>query len=470
MINLEHYSLKRIMLFLSCFALIVLAFAYSLSTYFLLSVSLSNYMTDTWQRQADNIAEQARFSILTESKSDLEKIMPLLNNAAIKHITINTENGRLYASGEDVACDPLSQHAYWCFTSDIKETTTNAIIGSVELIVSKDELNALLNKSLLRNSLIVFLLATPVFGFFYYLVQQLTRPLVKLSTVMARVTNNERGFSIESEGTIEMRHIQDSFNLMLAKIEAYEDTLESQVKLRTLELSDAYKKAQEASQVKSDILKIVSHEMKTPLHSAMYYLHLMRSDDGYFVDEIMESLDLLKHQIDNLLDYAKAAENKVVLVNQRFFLKDTLDAITNEFKPLILACDNSFNFTCHYQKSLYADEQLIKQILNNFISNANKHTHKGLITVTCEQRKERVLISVSDTGCGIDKENLAKIFHPFWQVDMSNARNFEGTGLGLAICQLFSEAIGATISVVSEVNKGSTFTLSIPLIDEPTFA
>jgi len=470
MINLKHYSLKRIMLYLSCFTLIVLALAYSLSTYFLLSVSLSNYMTDAWQRQADNIAEQARFSILTESKSDLEKIIPLLNNEAIKHINIDTGNGRLYASGEDLACDQLSKHAYWCFTSEIKETTTNAIIGTVELIVSKDELNDLLNKSLLRNSLIVFLLTTTIFGFFYYLARQLTRPLDELSTVMARVTDNERGLRIESEGTIEIRHIQDSFNVMIAKIEAYEDTLESQVKLRTLELSDAYKKAQEASQVKSDILKIVSHEMKTPLHSAMYYLHLMRSDDGYFVDEIMGCLDLLKHQIDNLLDYAKAAENKVTLVNNPFFLKGTLDAINNEFKPLIQACDNSFNFTCHYQKSLYSDEQLIRQILNNFISNANKHTQKGLITITCEQLKNHVLISVSDTGCGIDKENLEKIFNPFWQADMSNARNYEGTGLGLAICQLFSETIGATISVVSEVNKGSTFTLSIPLIDEPIFA
>lgn len=468
---LKNHSFKQIILILSFFTLFVLAISYTLSMHYLFSTSISGHMRDMWQRQADNIAEQAKFSIITESKGDIEKILLLLDNSLIIHVSVYTPKRRLYSSNSPLPCNEinnLSNHvmeteSYWCFNSTVKDHQTNQMIGRVVLVVSKKAINDLIQQNLINNVLVVAVLTAIIFGFLYHSTKRLTAPLAKLSTVMKRITSHERGLRINTEGTIDIRNIQKSFNLMILTIEQHENNLEEKIKDRVLELSDAYTKAQGASQVKSDILRIVSHEMKTPLHSALFYLHLMKTDDGNFVTEIMSCLERLQKQIDNLLNYSQASENKVTLNKFHFSPKNLLEQITEEYSSVFKIRHNKLVVNCHHQDQIYSDEQLIKQIISNLIDNANKHCHQGKVTIDCNNDKNRLIITVADTGCGISEENLENIFIPFWQIDMSSARVHEGSGLGLSICQLFAEALEGDISVVSKIDEGSTFTLSIPL-------
>ena len=459
------------MLILSLLTLMTLAVSYALSMHYVFSTAMSRHMANMWQKQAKNIAEQAKFSMLTESKADIEKIALMFDHPLILHISFYAENQLLYLSGEQYPCNemnPLSNsftesEGYWCFHSLVKESLSGYIIGRLLLIISKKELNELIRQNLFSNILIVSLLTFIMFGFFYYLTKRLTGPLVKISSAMKMAIQGQRGLKINPEGTLDMRHIQESFNLMMSKIEQQEYNLEEKVTERTLELSNAYKKTQGASQVKSDILKIVSHEMKTPLHSALYYLHLMNSDDGYFVNEIIECLERLQLQINNLLDYSRATENKLTLNKTLFLPADLLKDLAEEFEPLFLSRNNQLTVSCSYEGKIHSDEQLIRQILNNFIGNANKYTDCGQVTVKCVNDNNILAISVSDTGSGISERHLTEIFKPFWQADMSSARIYEGTGLGLSICHLFAEAIGGKIKVESEENMGSVFTLRLPL-------
>jgi signal transduction histidine kinase len=428
-------------------------------------------MAGMWQRQAKHISQQAKFSMLTESKVDAKKIALLFNTRLISHVSFYAGNQLLFSSGENHLCNnvnPLSDsyiesEESWCFHSLVKDSLSNQAIGYSLLVVSKQEMKALIRQSLFNNIVIVTLLTFIILGFFYYLTKKLTSPLINLSSAMEMAIKGKRGLKINPEGTQDMRKIQKSFNLMMQKVERQENNLEEKVTERTLELSDAYKKAQGASQVKSDILKIVSHEMKTPLHSAMYYLHLMNSNDGYFVSEVIECLERLQTQINNFLDYSRAAENKVVLNKTLFSPSNLLEVLMNEFEPIFLSRNNQFSVNCNYKGTIYSDEQLIRQILINIIGNANKYTNHGTVTLTCANNDNVLDISVLDTGCGISEHHIKDIFKPFWQADMSSARVHEGTGLGLAICHLFAEAIGGEIIVESKINKGSVFTLRLPV-------
>ena len=459
------------MLLLSFFTLFVLAISYTLSMHYLFSTSINGHMREMWQRQTENIAEQAKFSIITESKSDIEKILLLLDNPLIIHASVYTLEQQLYSTNSPPPCgaiQPLSDafvetENYWCFSSAAKDYQTQQTIGGVLLVISKKAINALIQQNLVNNVLVVSFLTAIIFCFLYYSTKRLTAPLLKLSAVMKKITDQQRGLRIDTEGTMDMRNIQASFNLMILKIEQHENNLEEKIKDRVLELSEAYSKAQGASQVKSDILKIVSHEMKTPLHSALFYLHLMKSGEGNFVTDIMNCLERLQKQIDNLLNYSQASENKVTLNKTSFSPKELLEQITEDYTSLLKIHHNQFIVNCPYQGQIHSDKQLIKQIVNNLIDNANKHSHHGKITVACNCKKNHLIISVADTGCGISEENLENVFIPFWQIDMSSARVHEGSGLGLSICQLFAEALEGNISVVSKIDKGSVFTLSIPL-------
>ena len=470
---LKNYSFKHIMLLLSFLTLFVLAVSYAVSMHYLFSTSINQHMGSVWQRQADNIAGQAKFSVLTESEKDIEKVLMLLDNQLIIHVSIYAGDRLLYASGQPSPClsvDPsvhsfIEKDDYWCLSSLIKDNQGSQIIGKVLLVVSKAEIKGLIQQNLLHNILVVALLTGVIFGVFYYLTKQLTTPLTNLSSVMKRITHNERGLQIEIAGPLDIRDLQHSFNLMVLEIERHKMDLEDKVATRTLALSEAYERAQGASKIKSDMLKIVSHEMKTPLHNAMYYLSLMESGHGNFTSEIMNSHDQLKNQIDTLLDYFQAEANKVVLKKTLFTPVSLLERISKEFEPLCLARENQLTLSCDYEGPLYSDEQLIKQIIINLLANANKHTNQGEVTLSCEHRDQELMISVTDTGCGISAENLQNVFKPFWQADMSSARIHQGIGLGLSICQLFAETIDGRISVTSQEHQGSTFVLSIPMTD-----
>lgn len=446
---------------LSFFSLLLPAIFYSFSTHYIFSNSIKGHMRDIWHKHTKTLSVQAGSLIISESNSNKETTLQLFDNPLIIYVSVRTHKQQLYSPNhQPQPCGVLSimpdvfmeTDNYWCFSSSTKDYQTQQILGSVLLVISKKTMNTLIRQNQSYNLLIITFFTIISFVVSCYFIQRLAEPLHKLSLLLTKNTHKKQ--SVDIEGTLELRSIQNSTNLMLFTIEQNEN--------RVLELSDAHCKALGASQIKSDILRIVSHEMKAPLHSAQFYLHLMNSGEGNFVTDIMNCLDRLKKQIDNLLNYSQASENKIALNKTNLFPKILLQNISEECMPLVERHKNQLKINCSYQGQVYSDEQLIKQIIYNLIDNALMHCDKGEVTVDCHSRDNHLTISVTDTGCGISKDNLENIFIPFWQVNTTPSKAREGSGLGLSICQLFAESLGGNISVTSKVNHGTVFTLSIP--------
>ena len=419
-------------------------------------------MRDIWHKHTKTLSVQAGSLIISESNANKETTLQIFDNPLIIYASVSNRKQLLYSSNLQLPCNVLNilsnnlieTNNSWCFSSITKDYKTQQILGSVLQVVSKKTLNKLIRRNMNHNLLIISFFTIISFGVSCYFIQYLLTPLQKLSISVKKFTNQAYISEIDIEGAIELRNIQKSINLMLLTIEQNEN--------QVLKLSDAHCKAIGDSQFKSDILRIVSHEMKAPLHSAQFYLHLMKSGEGSFITDIMNCLDRLKKQIDNLLNYSQASDNKIAVNKTNFSTKILLQKIYEECTPLVKRHKNQLKINCSHQGQIHSDKQLIKQIIYNLIDNALKHCDKGDVIVDCHSRDNHLIISVTDTGCGISTDNLENIFIPFWQVKTKSTKAREGSGLGLSICQLFAESLDGNISVTSKVRHGTAFTLSIP--------
>ena len=167
--------------------------------------------------------------------------------------------------------------------------------------------------------------------------------------------------------------------------------------------------------------------------------------------------------INDVLDLSKIEAGRIELFNETFELKLIIDEIVKTSQPLADKNNNKLNV--NFQKELdmvTADQTRVKQIILNLISNACKFTEKGEITLKVEKKKNKsgdlISISVSDTGIGMTKEQMNRLFNSFVQADSSTTRKYGGTGLGLTISKQLAIMMGGDVTVKSEMNKGTTFT------------
>jgi signal transduction histidine kinase len=256
--------------------------------------------------------------------------------------------------------------------------------------------------------------------------------------------------------------------------EELEDTNRGVVALYA-ELDERADFLRRASELKSTFLSHVSHEFRTPLNSitALTDLLLGHVDGDLSAEQekqvrfIRSSADDLYEMVSDLLDLAKVEAGRIDVKPTEFQLNDLLNALRGVLKPL-LAANRSLELVIEPADdipAMYSDDAKVAQILRNFISNAIKFTEKGEVRVSSRRSRdgERVIISVSDTGIGIAKENLPLVFEEFAQVDSPLQRKVKGTGLGLPLAKKFASLLGGAIEVESEIGQGSTFTVDLPL-------
>jgi two-component system sensor histidine kinase RpfC len=240
-------------------------------------------------------------------------------------------------------------------------------------------------------------------------------------------------------------------------------------------LEDALHKANLANKTKSDFLANMSHELRTPLNAILGYSEMLREDavnDGnkQVVDDlgkIQQSANHLLGLINGILDLSKIESGKFSVTNEcfdiRVFFEDILAGMQPLFEKRGNLCAIEFNLD---QYQVNTDKLKLKQIMINLLGNANKFTECGHIQITVNHRGDEkhsdLSIQIKDTGIGIPEDKLISIFDPFMQADTSTTRKYEGTGLGLAITMRFVEMLGGTISVISQENKGSVFSVCIP--------
>jgi PAS domain S-box-containing protein len=238
-------------------------------------------------------------------------------------------------------------------------------------------------------------------------------------------------------------------------------------------------RAESANQAKSEFLANMSHELRTPLNAVIGFSDglLQRIDIHPLNDHQLDRIKKIKNNgeylltlISSVLDISKLEAGKTPINITQF----TIAELANDVVPTaegLLHCKPWISFTCdieHGIPPIASDRDKIRQILLNLIGNAVKFTERGSISLTVQRRHEPdqpewVHFAVSDTGMGIPAERMGELFQPFMQLDAATTYRYGGTGLGLCISKRLAVALGGDIVVASDIEKGSVFTLILPL-------
>ncbi|HEY9596565.1 MAG TPA: ATP-binding protein, partial [Cyanophyceae cyanobacterium] len=317
-----------------------------------------------------------------------------------------------------------------------------------------------------------------------YLARDLARPLEKL-----------RDYALNESELHSTERMPQNFNIReFNQLSEALDNMVLRLKHWAEELETAWQEAQTANQLKNEFLANTSHELRTPLNGIIGCLRLVR--DG-FCDDRDEELDFLQRAddaaihllgiINDVLDIARIEAGKLTVEIEPVDLRKLLDEVINLQAVPIQQKGLEFNTTnLHPVIPVEVDPAKLKQVLLNVVGNAVKFTDTGSITITTriEEAKEIpsqsddekppqepatsqvVIITVKDTGIGIDPAQQDKLFRPFVMVDGSTTRKCGGTGLGLAISRNLMEMMAGTINLFSDgEEKGTAVEITLPLIE-----
>jgi signal transduction histidine kinase/DNA-binding response OmpR family regulator len=241
------------------------------------------------------------------------------------------------------------------------------------------------------------------------------------------------------------------------------------------EIQDKSEQLAAASQHKSQFLANMSHELRTPLNAVIGVTEMLledardlkRDDEVEPLERVIRAGRHLLALINDILDLSKIEAGKMELHLESFPMAPLIEDVIKTIQPLAAKSGNELTVSCPSGVgAMHADQTRVRQALLNLVSNANKFTARGKVTVSVrrssEGGREWITTAVADTGIGMTPEQVGRLFQEFMQADASTTRRYGGTGLGLAISRRFCQMMGGDITVESEAGRGSVFTIRLP--------
>ncbi len=333
------------------------------------------------------------------------------------------------------------------------------VVGMVEIGLVTDNIAVARNAIIRATLVIIFAVLFSIVGLTFFIARSISKPIKDLTDIAGRVASGDFKVKASVTSKDEIGTLGKTFNFMTEK------------------LKKQIKELQELDRLKNDFLNNTTHELKTPLIPIKSQAQLLLSG-GYgelskeqkdAIDMIFKSEARLENLISDIMDISKSNSKKIKYVFEKTNLSNIITESVNNMK--VVADERKVNLTLisiPELPKLTLDARRITQVIGNLLNNALKFTPEGgNIIVEVKKGKKMVTTTVSDTGIGMNKETLSKLFTPFFQADSNIARKYPGTGLGLSISKIIVEAHGGTIKVESKgEGKGSTFVFDLPLLNK----
>jgi two-component system sensor histidine kinase BaeS len=271
---------------------------------------------------------------------------------------------------------------------------------------------------------------------------RLVQPLRALTRASRQMTGGDENVRVKVRGTDEIGQLSQAFN----------------------ELADSRARTES---LRRAMVSDIAHELRTPLSNIRGWLEAVEDGvtqpDQAFIASLSEEAALLQHIIDDLRDLAIADAGNLRIHPERVYLGNLFDQVISTYRAQAEHAQVTLTAETAGDIELDADPVRLRQAIGNLVTNALRHTPAGgTVRVAGRYEADSIVIDVVDTGAGIALEDQAKVFDRFWRAEQSRNRHTGGSGLGLAIVRSLIEAHGGTVSVVSEPEQGSTFTLRLP--------
>ncbi|OIO35103.1 MAG: hypothetical protein AUJ18_00535 [Candidatus Hydrogenedentes bacterium CG1_02_42_14] len=363
---------------------------------------------------------------------------------------------------------------------------TELTADDIEIAVSKlddrsnmlaETISSISNEKIDRGqkvNLVILLFCVFLTVLFYISIRKIIlEPIENLRSTAEAFSKGDTAVRAETKLTDEIGALAITYNKMM-------ETVLERLKIdkeRLAEIAEKNQELEKASKLKSQFLANMSHELRTPMNSIIGYSEVLLDGlDGDLSDEqrddvdaILRSAEHLLKLINEILDLSKIEAGHMKVDIGEHKLAPIIDEIMTIINPQIKKKGLSAVVKTDDALIIRADRDRIKQIIMNLVSNAVKFTDHGSVSVTVSRRNEFAVVEVRDTGIGIPKEEIKKIFEEFHQADGKSTRKYGGTGLGLTIARRFSELMGGRIEAESEDGKGSIFRVFITMTTEKKF-